>query len=199
MRKALTNFAMAAAGLSVASTAILGNTETLEATESLEKHSIESNREVLSLNSQDEPGYDSISYVFTAASAAYVEQFVNALSRSDFQQAFTLFDPSGESYSASQFSAMNLYFRSKVGSWEHYDFVGTTIKEVYDQHSNSVAALPAYLYRIKLDSFSTPLLLVLFMDSSSAQPSILGYDFMPKETIEIKNVLRLWRSAIATQ
>lgn len=199
MRKAFTNFAMAAAGLSVACTAIAENAAVMVTGDGLEKVAVDSNQEILSLNAQDKPGYDATSYVFTATSAAFVERFVNALSRSDFQQAFTLFDPNGESYSASQFSAMNLYFRSKVGSWEHYDFVGTTIKEVYDQHSNSVASLPAYLYRIKLDNFSTPLLLVLFMDSSSAQPSILGYDFMPKETIEMESVLRLWRNAIATQ
>ena len=144
---------------------------------------------------QDELASALFPYAFTEQSDSFVELFVGLLGSKKYGEAFSLFDPDAESYSAEEFAAMNHHFQDKIGSWRRHEKIGTTFREVYDRASDTSLQLPAYLYRIDLESFSTPLLLVLFMDGSSPRPSILGYDFMPKETIEAKGFLRLWRNA----
>lgn len=134
-------------------------------------------------------------YAFSEQSDSFVELFVGLLASRQYGEAFRLFDPEAESYSAEEFAAMNHHFQDKIGSWHRHEKIGTTFRKVYDHATDTGVQLPAYLYRIDLENFSTPLLLVLFMDGSSPEPSILGYDFMPRETIEAKEFLRLWRNA----
>ncbi len=141
--------------------------------------------------------FPTVPYTFTSDSDRYVESFVRALSRADYTEAFKLFDPNAESYSREQFVAMNQYFATKVGAWSGYKKISTTFRKVHDEFTDTTLMLPAYLYRVELDRFSTPLLLVLFMDGTKQQPGILGYDFMPKETVQLEGLLRLWRRSIS--
>lgn len=143
------------------------------------------------LHAQDDSRF---SYAFSQESDEFVQEFVGLLSAENYERALFLFDPESGTYHADEFRAMNQGFRSKIGPWKEFNKIGTSYRKVVDHASGMSMSLPAYLYRIDLEQFSTPLLLVLFMDGSVPHPSILGYDFMPKETVDLKGVLSLWRS-----